>query len=47
MITIDRNWAVGTLLLEHLQELDPRYPEADFDVAECRERLLKGPLKGG
>lgn len=36
-----RNWAVGTLLLEHLQELDPRYPEADFDVAECRERLLK------
>ncbi|MEU0196309.1 PPK2 family polyphosphate kinase [Streptomyces afghaniensis] len=36
-----RNWAVSTLLLEHLRELDPRYPEADFDVAECRERLLR------
>lgn len=35
-----RNWAVGRLLLEHLEELDPRYPKADFDVAECRERLL-------
>ncbi|MGW0207689.1 PPK2 family polyphosphate kinase [Streptomyces sp. NPDC003233] len=37
-----RNWAVGRLLLEHLEELDPRYPKGDFDVAECRERLLKG-----
>jgi cytosine/adenosine deaminase-related metal-dependent hydrolase len=36
-----RNWAVGRLLLEHLRELDPRYPEAGFDVARCRERLLK------
>ncbi|CAM5636267.1 hypothetical protein STAFG_5015 [Streptomyces afghaniensis 772] len=36
-----RNWAVSTLLLEHLRELDPRYPEADFDVAECRKRLLR------
>ncbi|MES9519677.1 PPK2 family polyphosphate kinase [Streptomyces capoamus] len=36
-----RNWAVGRLLLEELRELDPRYPEADFDVAECRERLLE------
>ncbi|GHD02942.1 polyphosphate--nucleotide phosphotransferase [Streptomyces violarus] len=35
-----RNWAVSTLLLEHLEELDPRYPEADFDVAEFRKRLL-------
>jgi PPK2 family polyphosphate:nucleotide phosphotransferase len=35
-----RNWAVSALLLEHLQELDPRYPEADFDVAEYRKRLL-------
>ncbi|MER8219207.1 PPK2 family polyphosphate kinase [Streptomyces sp. NPDC094143] len=35
-----RDWAVGTLLLEHLRELDPRYPEADFDVAEFRRRLL-------
>lgn len=36
-----RNWAVSTLLLEQLRELDPRYPEADFDVAECRKRLLR------
>ncbi|MFI9246780.1 PPK2 family polyphosphate kinase [Streptomyces sp. NPDC053086] len=38
-----RNWAVGRLLLEHLRDLDPRYPAAGFDVAECRERLLKQP----
>ncbi|MFF8599782.1 PPK2 family polyphosphate kinase [Streptomyces sp. NPDC015232] len=37
-----RNWAISTLLLEHLEELDPRYPEAGFDVAECRRRLLAG-----
>jgi polyphosphate kinase 2 (PPK2 family) len=36
-----RDWAVGLLLLEHLRGLDPRYPEADFDVAECRKRLLR------
>jgi PPK2 family polyphosphate:nucleotide phosphotransferase len=38
-----RNWAVSTLLLEHFEELDPRYPEADFDVDECRRRLLEQP----
>ncbi|MBT2443834.1 polyphosphate kinase 2 family protein [Streptomyces sp. ISL-36] len=37
-----RNWAISTLLLEHLQALDPQYPEGDFDVAECRKRLLAG-----
>jgi PPK2 family polyphosphate:nucleotide phosphotransferase len=36
-----RNWAVSRLLLEHLSELDPRYPQADFDVAEARRRLLE------
>jgi PPK2 family polyphosphate:nucleotide phosphotransferase len=36
-----RNWAISRLLLEHLEELDPQYPKGDFDVAECRERLLK------
>jgi PPK2 family polyphosphate:nucleotide phosphotransferase len=36
-----RDWAVGRLLLERVRELDPRYPEPGFDVAECRERLLK------
>ncbi|MFD3497338.1 PPK2 family polyphosphate kinase [Streptomyces sp. NPDC058676] len=35
-----RNWAVGRLLLEHLRELDPQYPKADFDVAQTRRRLL-------
>ncbi|MEU5307565.1 PPK2 family polyphosphate kinase [Streptomyces sp. NPDC021562] len=38
-----RNWAIGRLLLEHLEVLDPRYPKPDFDVAACRERLLKAP----
>lgn len=36
-----RNWAVSRLLLEHLAELDPRYPKADFDVEEARRRLLE------
>ncbi|MFF3804322.1 PPK2 family polyphosphate kinase [Streptomyces sp. NPDC002032] len=35
-----RNWAVGKLLLEHLEEMAPAYPPADFDVQECRERLM-------
>ncbi|WP_128981075.1 PPK2 family polyphosphate kinase [Streptomyces roseicoloratus] len=35
-----RNWAISRLLLEHLEDLDPRYPKGDFDVAECRARLL-------
>ncbi|MEU8772516.1 PPK2 family polyphosphate kinase [Streptomyces sp. NPDC048606] len=35
-----RDWAVGTLLLEHLEEIGPKYPPGDFDVAECRKRLL-------
>jgi PPK2 family polyphosphate:nucleotide phosphotransferase len=36
-----RNWAISRLLLEHLVELDPRHPEADFDVEEARRRLLE------
>ncbi|MER7763544.1 PPK2 family polyphosphate kinase [Streptomyces sp. NPDC097619] len=36
-----RNWAVGKLL-EHLEELDPKYPPGDFDVEECRKRLIAG-----
>ncbi|MGW2639794.1 PPK2 family polyphosphate kinase [Streptomyces sp. NPDC001348] len=36
-----RNWAISRLLLAHLEELDPGYPAADFNVARCRERLLK------
>jgi PPK2 family polyphosphate:nucleotide phosphotransferase len=36
-----RNWAISSLLLEHLKGLDPQYPKADFDVEECRRRLLE------
>ncbi|MET9906168.1 PPK2 family polyphosphate kinase [Streptomyces sp. NPDC006476] len=36
-----RDWAVARLLLEHLQALDPQYPEPGFDPAECRKRLLE------
>ncbi|MFD7219922.1 PPK2 family polyphosphate kinase [Streptomyces sp. NPDC059883] len=35
-----RNWAISTLLLEHLEALNPAYPEADFDVEESRRQLL-------
>lgn len=35
-----RDWAVGMLLLEHLELIDPAYPKGDFDVEECRARLL-------
>jgi PPK2 family polyphosphate:nucleotide phosphotransferase len=35
-----RNWAVASLLLEHLDALDLSWPEADFDVDEQRRLLL-------
>ncbi|MFD7259186.1 PPK2 family polyphosphate kinase [Streptomyces sp. NPDC059874] len=35
-----RNWAVSKLLLEHLEAMAPQYPKGDFDVEECRKRLL-------
>ncbi|MFE5596824.1 PPK2 family polyphosphate kinase [Streptomyces sp. NPDC056549] len=35
-----RNWAISKLLLEHLEALDPKYPPGDFDVEQCRARLL-------
>ncbi|MFJ3961318.1 hypothetical protein [Streptomyces sp. NPDC090036] len=37
-----RNWAISIPLLEHLEEIDPRYPKGDFDVEECRRQLLEG-----
>ncbi|AXG80964.1 polyphosphate kinase 2 family protein [Streptomyces paludis] len=37
-----RNWAIGTLLLEHLEALAPAYPPGGFDVEKCRRRLLEG-----
>jgi len=35
-----RNWAVAALLLEHLDDLQLSWPEADFDVDEQRRLLL-------
>ncbi|MFG2485032.1 PPK2 family polyphosphate kinase [Streptomyces virginiae] len=35
-----RNWAISTLLREHLEDIDPQYPKGEFDVEECRRRLL-------
>jgi len=34
-----RNWAVGQLLVEALQDMDLKYPPADFDIEACRARL--------
>jgi PPK2 family polyphosphate:nucleotide phosphotransferase len=38
-----RNWAVATLLRDAFAELDPQYPEPDFDVAEERAKLRAAP----
>lgn len=34
-----RNWAVGRMLIETLDEMNPRYPEPDLDIAELRRQL--------
>lgn len=34
-----RNWALARLLIEILEDLDPQYPKADFDVVAARRRL--------
>ncbi|MEU8221657.1 polyphosphate kinase 2 family protein [Kribbella sp. NPDC048915] len=34
-----RNWAVTTILLETLKDLNPTWPTADFDVAQEKARL--------
>nr|WP_068264803.1 polyphosphate kinase 2 family protein [Janibacter limosus] len=45
VVPADRKWfarlAVMNLLHEHLAQLDPQWPEADFDVEEQQERLKK------
>jgi PPK2 family polyphosphate:nucleotide phosphotransferase len=38
-----RNWAITNLLIEQLDALGLRWPEADFDVAAERARLLGMP----
>lgn len=35
------------LLLEHLRELDPRYPKPDFDVAQCRRMVARAVNRAG
>ncbi|WP_435198418.1 polyphosphate kinase 2 family protein [Janibacter sp. GS2] len=43
VVPADRKWyarlAVMTLLKEHLEALDPQWPEASFDVEQQQERL--------
>jgi PPK2 family polyphosphate:nucleotide phosphotransferase len=36
-----RDWAITTLLIEHLSALDPRWPRGDFDVDEEKARLAE------
>ena len=47
VVPADRKWyarlAVTNLLLEHLEAMDPQWPEADFDVEAERERLAMTP----
>jgi PPK2 family polyphosphate:nucleotide phosphotransferase len=48
VIPADHKWyrdlAISRLLLEHLRELDPAFPEASFDPAEERRRLASTPV---
>lgn len=37
-----RNWAVGRILRETLEEMDPRYPAPDLDLRALRARLRTG-----
>jgi hypothetical protein len=39
-----RNWAVASLLAETLTDMDPRFPEPDFDVDAERARLAASKL---
>ena len=45
VVPADRKWyarlAVMNLLIEHLEEMDPRWPKADFDVDAERQRLAE------
>lgn len=34
-----RNWAITRILIETLEEMDPRYPEPDLDIVALTERL--------
>ncbi len=45
VVPADRKWyarlAVMNLLQEHLEDMDPQWPSADFDVEEEKERLAQ------
>ena len=34
-----RNWAIGELLRETLEQLDPHYPDVELDIPALKERL--------
>lgn len=34
-----RNWAISTLIVEHLRRLDPQWPKADFDIEAEKARV--------
>ena len=34
-----RNWAIGAMLAETLQEMDPKYPDPGLEIDRLRERL--------
>ncbi|MDQ2911972.1 MAG: hypothetical protein M3T56_01805 [Chloroflexota bacterium] len=34
-----RNWAITKILIETLEQMDPRYPEPDLDINALTERL--------
>ncbi len=38
-----RDWAVATLLRAAFADIEPQYPEPDFDVAAERAKLLAAP----
>jgi PPK2 family polyphosphate:nucleotide phosphotransferase len=40
-----RNWVVAALLAETLADVDPRFPEPDFDVDVERARLMAGVVQ--
>jgi polyphosphate kinase 2 (PPK2 family) len=44
VVPADRKWyrncAISRLLLEQLEDMDPQWPSADFDVDAARKRLL-------
>jgi PPK2 family polyphosphate:nucleotide phosphotransferase len=35
-----RNWAIGSMLVETLGEMDPRYPDPGLDFERLRQRLV-------